>query len=68
MLLRLIQYKQQNLRTESEIVLNGTLSKYKFTHIDDFDINENSIPFYLPNTLFGGEYYYVAKYRTSIMR
>lgn len=66
MLIRLIQYKQQNLHTETEIALYGSLTGNAFLRTDEVDCTRMSL--YLPQMLFGGRYFYVAKDRTSILR
>lgn len=64
MLVKLVQFKQQNLRTETEVALYGNFTGNAFVRIDEVDCSNISL--YLPQTLFNGRQFYVAKDRTSI--
>ena len=64
MLVKLVQFKQQNLRTETEVALYGNFTGNTFARIDEVD--RSNISLYLPQTLFNGRQFYVAKDRTSI--
>ena len=64
MLVKLVQFKQQNLHTETEVALYGNFTGNAFARIDEVDCSNISL--YLPQTLFNGRQFYVAKDRTSI--
>lgn len=64
MLVKLVQFKQQNLHTETEVALYGNFTGNTFARIDEVDCSNVSL--YLPQTLFDGRQFYVAKDRTSI--
>ena len=64
MLVKLVQFKQQNLQTETEVALYGNFTGNAFVRIDEVDCSNISL--YLPQTLFNGRQFYVAKDRTSI--
>lgn len=64
MLIRLIKFKQQNLRTETEIVLYGNLTGNAFMRMDEVDCNRLTL--YLPQYLFDGKHFYVAKERALV--
>ena len=64
MLIKLVKFSEQNLRTDTEIVLYGSLTGNTFAHMKDVDCNCLSL--YLPQVLFEGERFYVAKDRTSV--
>ena len=64
MLVKLVQFKQQNLRTETEVALYGNFTGNAFVRIDEVDCSNISL--YLPQMLFNGRQFYVAKDRTSI--
>ena len=64
MLVKLVQFKQQNLQTETEVALYGNFTGNAFARIDEVDCSNISL--YLPQTLFNGRQFYVAKDRTSI--
>ena len=61
MLIKLIKFSEQNLRTDTEVVLYGNLTGNTFVKLTDVDLS-----LYLPQTLFDGRHFYVAKDRTSI--
>lgn len=64
MLLKLVSYKQQNIRTDIEIALWGTLTSYHFIHVKQ--VNPNALEFYLPQILFEGRYYHIIKERATL--
>lgn len=66
MLIKLVKFSEQNLRTETEIVLYGNLTGNAFVHMKDVDCSNLSL--YLPQTLFDGRHFYIAKDRTSVFR
>jgi hypothetical protein len=66
MLIKLVKFSEQNLRTETEIVLYGNLTGNAFVHMNDVDCN--NLTLYLPQTLFDGKHFYIAKDRTSVFR
>lgn len=64
MLIKLIKFSEQNLRTDTEVVLYGNLAGNTFVKLTDVDCSRLTL--YLPQTLFDGRHFYVAKDRTSI--
>lgn len=64
MLIKLVKFSGQNLRTDTEVVLYGNLTGNAFVKLNDVDCSNVSL--YLPQTLFDGRQFYVAKDRTSI--
>ena len=66
MLIKLIKFSEQNLRTDTEIVLYGNLTGNAFVKLNDVDCSNVSL--YLPQFLFEGRHFYVAKDRTAILR
>ena len=66
MLIKLIKFKNQNLRVETEIVLYGNLTGNAFMRMDE--VNCNCLTLYLPQFLFDGKYFYVAKERALPFR
>lgn len=64
MLIKLVKFSEQNLHTDTEVVLYGNLTGNAFVKLNDVDCSNVSL--YLPQTLFNGRHFYVAKDRTSI--
>ena len=64
MLIKLVKFSEQNLHTETEVALYGNFTGNAFVRIDEVDCSNVSL--YLPQTLFNGRQFYVAKDRTSI--
>ena len=64
MLIKLVKFSEQNLHTETEVALYGNFTGNAFARIDEVDCSNISL--YLPQTLFDGRHFYVAKDRTSI--
>ena len=64
MLTKLIKFSEQNLRTDTEVVLYGNLTGNTFVKLTDVDCR--NLTLYLPQFLFEGRRFYVAKDRTSI--
>ena len=66
MLIKLIKFSEQNLRTDTEVVLYGNLTGNTFVKLTDVDCR--NLTLYLPQFLFEGRHFYVAKDRTAILR
>ena len=66
MLIKLIKFSEQNLRTDTEVVLYGNLTGNTFVKLTDVDCR--NLTLYLPQFLFEGRRFYVAKDRTAILR
>ena len=64
MLVKLVKFSEQNLHTDTEVVLYGNLTGNTFVKLTDVDCSRLTL--YLPQTLFNGRQFYVAKDRTSI--
>lgn len=66
MLIKLVKFSEQNLHTDTEVVLYGNLTGNAFVKLNDVDCSNVSL--YLPQLLFEGRRFYVAKDRANILR
>ena len=66
MLIKLVKFSEQNLHTDTEVVLYGNLTGNAFVKLNDVDCSNVSL--YLPQLLFEGRCFYVAKDRANILR